>query len=148
MQGLPHEQRVSTKRIPKCMDPHPKKAGRPQAMCIHNFIYSLDRRYIINMPQFHLHHRIEPKEVKPWESDLWDIIIIHRVLIRIAGSRLCILNEKSSWYGVKMSQNKLEYQARTPWSITLETKTKRIINHRTSWYRVNESLHKLAVKPK
>ena len=49
----------------------------------------VDRRYIINMPQFHLHHRIEPTEVQPWESDLWDIIIIHRVLIRIAGSRLC-----------------------------------------------------------
>ena len=42
-----------------------------------------DRRYIINMSQFHLHYRFEPKEVKPWELDLWDIIIIHRVLIRI-----------------------------------------------------------------
>jgi len=29
----------------------------------------LDRRYIISMSQFHLHHRIEPKGVKPWESD-------------------------------------------------------------------------------
>jgi len=55
-----------------------------------------DRRYLINMSQFHLHYRIEPKVVKPWELDLWDIIIIHRVLIRIAGSRLRILNEKSS----------------------------------------------------
>ena len=55
-----------------------------------------DRRYLINMSQFHLHYRIEPKGVKPWEFDLWDIIIIHRVLIRIAGSRLCICNEKSS----------------------------------------------------
>ena len=65
-----------------------------------------DRRYLINMSQFHLHYRIEPKEVKPWELDLWDIIIIHRVLIRITGSRLHILNEKGSWHGVKMNQNK------------------------------------------
>ena len=65
-----------------------------------------DRRCIINMSQFYLHHRIEPKEAQPWESDLWDIIIIHSVLIRIAGLMLCILNEKSSWHGVKMSQNK------------------------------------------
>ena len=65
-----------------------------------------DRRYLINMSHFHLHYRIEPKEVKPWELDVWDIIIIHRVLIRIAGLRLRILNEKSSWHGVKMSQNK------------------------------------------
>jgi len=55
-----------------------------------------DRRCIINMSQFPLHHRIEPKGDQPWKSDLWDNIIIHRVLIRIAGLRLCILNEKSS----------------------------------------------------
>ena len=55
-----------------------------------------DIRYIINMSQFHLHPRIEPKGVKPLESDLWDIIIIHRVLIRIAGLKVHILNEKSS----------------------------------------------------
>jgi len=48
------------------------------------------------MSQFYLHHRIEPKEVQPWESDFWDIIIIHRVLIRIAGLMICILNEKGS----------------------------------------------------
>ena len=59
-------------------------------------IVLVDRRCIINMPQFYLHHRIEPKEVQPWESDLWDIIIIHRVLIRITGLMLCILNEKGS----------------------------------------------------
>ena len=58
----------------------------------------IDRRYIINMPQFHLHHRIEPKEVQPWESDSWDIIIIHRELKKIAGLMLHILNEKSSWH--------------------------------------------------
>ena len=58
---------------------------------------SSDRRCIINMSQLYLHHRIEPKEVQPWEPDLWDIIIIHRELIRIAGLMLCILNnEKSS----------------------------------------------------
>ena len=68
--------------------------------------FPTDRRCIINMSQFLLHHRIEPTGVQPWESDLWDIIIIHRVLIRIAGLRLHILNEKSSWHGVKMSQNK------------------------------------------
>ena len=89
----------------------------------HNHIVTnIDRRCIINMSQFYLHHRIEPTGVQPWESDLWDIIIIHRVLIRIAGLMLHILNEKSSWHGVKMSQNKLEYQDRTPWSITLEKK--------------------------
>jgi len=33
----------------------------------------------------YLHHRIEPKEVQPQESGLWDIIIIHKELIRIAG---------------------------------------------------------------
>ena len=30
------------------------------------------------------------QRVQPWESDLWDIIIIRRVLIRIAGLMLCI----------------------------------------------------------
>ena len=65
-----------------------------------------DRRYQISMSQFHFHYRIEPKEVKPWEFELWDIIILHRVLIRITGLRLRILNEKGSWHGVKMSQNK------------------------------------------
>ena len=30
-----------------------------------------DRRYLINMSQFHLHYRIEQEEVKPWELDLW-----------------------------------------------------------------------------
>ena len=49
-----------------------------------NTLLICDRRYLINMSQFHLHYRIEPKEVKPWELDLWDIIIIHRVLIRIS----------------------------------------------------------------
>ena len=53
-------------------------------------ILPVDRRCIINMSQLYLHHRIEPKEVQPWESDLWDIIIIHRVLTRIAGLMLCI----------------------------------------------------------
>jgi len=56
----------------------------------------IDRRCIINMSQLYLHHRIEPKEVQPWESGLWDIIIIHRELIRIAELMSCILNEKSS----------------------------------------------------
>jgi len=55
-----------------------------------------DRRCIINMSQLYLHHRIEPKEVQPWESDSWDIIIIHRELKKIAGLMLHILNEKSS----------------------------------------------------
>jgi len=58
--------------------------------------FDVDRRCIINMSQFYLHHRIEPKGVQPWKSDLWDIIIIDRVLIRIAGLMLRILNEKSS----------------------------------------------------
>ena len=40
------------------------------------------------MSQFYLHHIIEPKVVQPWKSDLWDIIIIHRVLIGIAGLRV------------------------------------------------------------
>jgi len=56
----------------------------------------IDRRCIINKSQLYLHHRIEPKEVQPWESDLWDIIIVHRELKRIAGLMLCALNEKSS----------------------------------------------------
>ena len=76
--------------------------GFPVFLCIYAqqvqwlTFMACDRRYLINMSQFHLHYRIEPKEVKPWELDLWDIIIIHRVLIRIAGSRLRILNEKGS----------------------------------------------------
>ena len=95
-------------RIGSSSPPHPGPGDtgptKTSAHC--RILQQYDRRNIINMSQFHFHYRIEPKEVKPWELDLWDIIIIHRVLIRIAGSRLCILNEKSSWHGVKMSQNK------------------------------------------
>ena len=89
-----------------------------QSLMVH-VLTNVDRRCIINMSQSYFHHQIEPKEVQPWESDLWDIIIIHRELIRIAGLMLCILNEKSSWHGVnKMSQNKEEYHVRTPWCHT------------------------------
>ena len=107
-----------------------------------------DRRYIINTSQLHVHYRIGPKKVRPGELDLWDIIIVHRELKRIAGLMLCALNEKSSLRGVKMSQNKYEYPVRTPWRITLDTTPKRSINLKISWYKVNEHLHKLAVKPK
>ena len=81
-----------------------------------------DRRCIINMSQFHLHHRIEPKGVQPWESDLWDITIIHRALIRRKefGSNKTYLSKFNCYF---MNEQWLKQPKMLPNHIVVECQT-------------------------